>query len=166
LVGCPTSLGKRSNTTELITLPISTEAMVHTEIWTNDAKSSEAYVTLKPCCQLDGCLQNVHFVDPSVTTATEVLSKAPKLEASAPSCLLLHHHHHHHHQQQQHRHHSSERQGDAYALVTESTNSAPSISILNPITGNRIFVPPFSANAEFLHPLLVNINSKASPSWS
>lgn len=140
-------MDKRRNTTELITLPIPTEAVVHTEIWTNDPKSSEAYVTLKPYCQLDGCVQNVHFVDPSVTTTTGVSSKAPKTETSPPSCLLLHHHRHHNH----HRH-SSERPADAYALVTESTNPPPSISILDPITGSRIFVPPFTANAGFLLP--------------
>ncbi|KAL5108789.1 hypothetical protein TcWFU_003903 [Taenia crassiceps] len=164
LVGCPTSLSKGRNTTELITLPIPTEAVVHTEIWTNDPKSSEAYVTLKPYCQLDGCLQNVHFVDPSVTSATtttEVLSKTPKLEASPPNCLLLHHHHHHHHR------HSSERLTDAYALVRgESMNPPPSISILDPITGNRIFVPPFTANAGLLlsPPLTTaaNVNAEAN----
>eukprot|EP00108_Taenia_solium_P007912 TsM_001189500 transcript=TsM_001189500 gene=TsM_001189500 len=91
------------------------------------------------------------------------------MEASPPSCLLLHHHHHHHH-------HSSERPADAYALVTESTNPPPSISILDPLTGNRIFVPSFTANAGFLLPSSsatsinattitnTNANSNTSPS--
>ncbi|CDI97708.1 hypothetical protein EmuJ_000150300 [Echinococcus multilocularis] len=168
LVGCQASVGKNHNTTELITLPISTEALVHTEIWTNDPKSSEAYVTLKPYYQLDGCLQNVHFVEPSVTTTAEMSSRAPKTEVSPPGCLLLNHHHHHHHH-----HQSSERPTDVYALTTELANATSAISILDPITGNRIFVPPLTANTGFLLPspsaaatatTITNTNTSSSPS--
>ncbi|KAH9285188.1 hypothetical protein ECG_03239 [Echinococcus granulosus] len=165
LVGCQASVGKNHNPTELITLPISTEALVHTEIWTNDPKSSEAYVTLKPYYQLDGCLQNVHFVEPSATTTAEVSSRAPKTEVSPPSCLLLHHHHHHHH------HQSSERPADVYALMTESANATSAISILDPITGNRIFVPSLTANTGLLLPsssaaatTTTTTNTSSSPS--
>ena len=138
LVGCSKGLGENSNETELITLPISTDALVRTEIWTNDPKSTESYVTLKPYCQLDGCLQNLHFVETGAANADELSSRATD---TFPKCHLL---------LQHHQYHSLDGPADVYALTTETTSPTSSISILDPITGSRIFVPPFTANAGFL----------------
>ncbi|VUZ38556.1 unnamed protein product [Hymenolepis diminuta] len=69
-VGCSGTLGRARSGAELITLPISNEALVRTEIWANDPKS-DVYVTLRPYCQLDAFLQNVHFVDPGVSVESE-----------------------------------------------------------------------------------------------
>ncbi|KAM7534934.1 hypothetical protein Aperf_G00000090835 [Anoplocephala perfoliata] len=141
LVGCPGTLGKVHGQAELITLPISTDALVRTEIWTNDPKSSEPYVTLKPYCQLDACFQNAHFVDPGIppNEGSNNLTDSPSAK-----CLLL-----------QNRQHCS-------ATDSSTPPATPSISIVDPLTGNRIFVPPFTGNAGgFILP--ASNNSGSSP---
>lgn len=121
----------------LITLPISSEALVRTEIWTNDPNSSsEAYVTMKPCC-VDNCLQNVHFVDSSgigvgggSSDAGNDISMSPSAQVAGGGCIFALH---------------PGVSSDLYALTSDTTTS-PSISIIDPISGNRIFVPPFTTS--------------------
>lgn len=123
-MGCSGALGRTRSGAELITLPISNEALVRTEIWANDPKS-DAYVTLRPYCQLDAFLQNVHFVDPGVSVESESNNLT---DSPTTNCPFF-----------QYRQHSS-----ATDSITPPTT--PSISIIDPVTGNRIFVPPFAGN--------------------
>ncbi|KAM3181720.1 hypothetical protein ACTXT7_013811 [Hymenolepis weldensis] len=123
-VGCSGTLGRAQSGAELITLPISNDALVRTEIWANDPKS-DAYVTLRPYCQLNAFLQNVHFVDPGVSIEGESNNLTDSPSANCPFF--------------QHRQHSS-----ATDSITPPTT--PSISVIDPVTGSRIFVPPFAGN--------------------
>uniref|UniRef100_A0A5K3FPQ7 Uncharacterized protein n=2 Tax=Mesocestoides corti TaxID=53468 RepID=A0A5K3FPQ7_MESCO len=97
---------------------------------------------------MDGCLQNVHFVDSFSEVAHATAAGSP-----TPRCLVLK---------------SPNRSPDVYAM-TDSPSSPtsqqppPSISIVDPITGNRIFVPPFTTTAATVSNLVSSFTSPGSP---
>ncbi|VDO04843.1 unnamed protein product [Rodentolepis nana] len=141
-VGCSGTLGKAHSGTEVITIPLSNDTLVRSEIWANDSKSSEAYVTLRPYCHLDTCLQNIRFVDPGVSVegGSNNLTDSP-----STNCLFF-----------QHRQHSS-------ATDSSTPPTTPSISIIDSVTGNRIFVPQFTGNTGgFIIPASNNPSSSSA----
>nr|CDS27601.1 protocadherin 1 [Hymenolepis microstoma] len=141
-VGCSGTLGKAHTGTELITIPLSNDTLVRSEIWANDSKSSEAYVTLRPYCQLDTCLQNIRFVDTGVSVegGSNNLTDSP-----STNCLFF-----------QHRQHSS-------ATDSSTPPTTPSISIIDSVIGNRIFVPQFTGNTGgFIIPASNNPSSSSA----